>query len=87
MHERVEVVHTAVPPSLAGQGNTAPVSSRRPMLKHFHARFPDTAAFAMANRVVLLRASDGVPIDVALGALPFEDCAVERATDFAYSPG
>lgn len=59
--------------------------SEEPYVTALLERFPDTAAFAMANRVVLLRAGDGVPIDVALGALPVEERAVERASDFPYS--
>lgn len=70
---------------ITGYGSEEPYVAA--LLQHFSGRFPDTAAFAMANRVVLLRSDDGVPIDVALGALPFEERAVERATDFEYSPG
>lgn len=32
---------------------------------------------------MLLRTAEGVPIDVALGALPFEERAVRRATDWS----
>lgn len=70
---------------LTGYGSEEPYVAA--LLERFSGRFPDTAAFALANRVVLLRSDDGVPIDVALGALPFEERAVERATDFAYTPG
>lgn len=35
-----------------------------------------------AARVVPARASNGVPVDLALGGFPFEERAVERATDF-----
>jgi hypothetical protein len=38
------------------------------------------AAFALVNRVLLLRASSGVPIDIGLGGLPFEVASTERAT-------
>lgn len=70
---------------ITGYGSEEPYVTA--LLEHFPGRFPDTADFAMANRVVLLRSDDGVPIDVALGALPFEERAVDRATDFTYSPG
>ena len=39
-----------------------------------------------ANRVLLLRSASGVGIDVALGALPFEESVVARATRFEF-PG
>ncbi len=32
---------------------------------------------------MLLRTAEGVPIDVALGALPFEERSVQRASDWA----
>ena len=38
----------------------------------------------MANRVLLLRASNGLDIDISLGALPFEEDCVTRATPFAF---
>lgn len=57
------------------------------LVARFEGRVDDTAGFAMRNRVVLLRASNGTPIDVALGALPFEEHAIERATPFAIGDG
>jgi hypothetical protein len=50
------------------------------LLEGFASRIADARAFALANRVLLLRAANGVPLDVALGALDFELRAVERAT-------
>lgn len=50
-------------------------------LDRFTERMPDARAFARANRVLLLRSADGIPIDVALGSLPFETRAVEDARD------
>lgn len=40
---------------------------------------PDGANFALCNRVLLLRSSAGIGIDIALGALPFEEIAIARA--------
>ena len=37
--------------------------------------------------MLLLQASNGVGIDVSLGALPFEEMAVERATYFGFVEG
>jgi len=44
---------------------------------------PDPLAFATANRVLLLRSSGGVGIDLAFGALDFERRAVERSSDWS----
>lgn len=42
------------------------------LLDRFEPRHDDARAFALENRVVLLRAANGTPVDVALGALDFE---------------
>lgn len=70
---------------LTGYGTEAPFVDA--LVARFDGRVDDTAGFAMRNRVVLLRASNGTPIDVALGALPFEERAIERATPFAIGDG
>ena len=56
------------------------------LLERYAGRIDDAAGFALANRVLLLRSASGVGIDVALGALPFEESVVARATRFAF-PG
>jgi hypothetical protein len=56
------------------------------LLRHFQPRRPDAAAFARANRVLLLRASTGVGLDIALGGLPFEESAVARSSPFRFPP-
>lgn len=56
-------------------------------LDRFHSRVDDPAGFARANRVLLLRASNGIPIDVALGALPFEERATQRASTYRFTDG
>lgn len=56
-------------------------------LDRFAGRIPDARKFALDNRVVLLRSDFGVPIDVALGAMPFEERAIDRATDFVLREG
>ncbi len=50
------------------------------LLGNFVSRVPDAPAFAQRARVVLLRTASGVPIDIALGALPFEERSVARAS-------
>lgn len=39
----------------------------------YSARIADAGEFARRNRVLLLAAPNGIPIDVALAALPFEE--------------
>jgi hypothetical protein len=46
----------------------------------FTPRIPDAGDFALQSRVVLLVASNQVPIDVALGFLEFESRSVGRAS-------
>lgn len=50
------------------------------LLSGLQPRPPDARDFALRNRVVLVSRSEGVPIDIALGAMPFEEDAVSRAT-------
>jgi predicted nucleotidyltransferase len=41
----------------------------------------------LENRVLLLRGSEGIGIDVALGCLPFEEQAIRSAVDVELEPG
>lgn len=54
------------------------------LLGAFAPRIPDAAAFAQANRVLLLRADSGVGLDIALAGLPFEALVIERSSVFTY---
>jgi hypothetical protein len=56
-------------------------------LDSFRGRIPDARDFALQNRVLLLSSGSGIPIDVALGAMPFEERATDRATDFVLQEG
>ena len=49
------------------------------LLAGFASRMEGMRDFAFRHRVLLLRASNGIPLDVSLGALDFEDMAVERS--------
>ncbi len=49
------------------------------LLERFPARIAEPVAFALRHRVFLLRSTAGVSLDVALGALPFEEEVVRRA--------
>ena len=53
-----------------------------PLLSAFSGRRADAREFALQSRVALLQTSSGVPLDIAFGALPFEERAVERASPF-----
>jgi hypothetical protein len=55
-------------------------------LQSYEARRPDARGFALQNRVLLLRHPSGVGIDIALGALPFEESAVYRAVTIEFEP-
>jgi hypothetical protein len=57
------------------------------LLGRFASRIPDARDFGLKNRVVLLKSSGGVGIDVALGGLPFEERCVERASDWPVAGG
>ena len=56
------------------------------LLERFDSRISDGAAFALAHRVLLLQASNGVAIDITLGALPFEITMVRRAVRVPFGP-
>lgn len=57
------------------------------LLAHFDSRLADAVAFALKNRVLLISASNSVPIDISLGGIPFEEEVVSRARPFDFSPG
>lgn len=63
---------------LAGFGEEEPVVDG--LLDRFRPRLDDARQFAVQNRVVLLTAGNGIPVDVALGALDFEERVVQRAS-------
>jgi hypothetical protein len=56
----------------------------KPLLAAFASRVPDASAFAAKHRVLLLSSGKGIPIDVALGGIPFEERCVTRATEFDF---
>jgi hypothetical protein len=58
---------------LTGFGNEE--SYVRQILATFPPRRDDALEFALQNRVLLVTASNGTPVDISLAALPFEDRA------------
>lgn len=57
------------------------------LLKAYSPRRSDCREFALAHRVLLLRTDRGVPLDLALGALPFEERTVQRASAWMWAEG
>ncbi len=57
------------------------------LLSQYEGRREDTKAFALQFRVLLLRASNGVPLDIALGAMPFEESSVARSSHWQLPDG
>ncbi|MFT4586895.1 MAG: hypothetical protein ACI9VS_000246 [Candidatus Binatia bacterium] len=57
------------------------------LLASYEARIDNAKEFALTNRVLLLRSSQGIGIDIALAGLPFEESAVDTAQDIELEPG
>jgi len=57
------------------------------LLRRYAGRIPDAKGFALQNRVLLIKHSSGVGIDIALAALPFEECVVDRSVTIEAEPG
>ncbi len=50
------------------------------ILTHFQGRLLEARQFALQSRVLLVQGSNEIPVDISLGALPFEKASVERAS-------
>lgn len=59
----------------------------RALLSAFTSRISDGLAFALNNRVLLLKASNGKDVDISFGALPFEEEMIRRANRQEFAPG
>jgi len=57
------------------------------LLSALSPRRQDAREFALVHRVLLLRTAAGVDVDIALGAFPFEERSVERASPWSWMPG
>lgn len=57
------------------------------VLGRFDGRRPDARRFALTYRVLLVRASVGVPLDMALGSTQFEVESVDRSSNWEIEPG
>jgi hypothetical protein len=69
---------------LTGFGNE--LSFARAIVEKFQPRIEGAIEFALQNRVLLVRSSAGVGIDIALGALPFEESAIKRSSACDFGP-
>lgn len=58
----------------------------RQLLEKYSSRVENATDFALKNRVLLLYSSEGVPVDISLSGLPFEEKMIKRATPFIFSP-
>ncbi|HEY1811580.1 MAG TPA: hypothetical protein VGG74_04445 [Kofleriaceae bacterium] len=70
---------------LTGFGGEEPFVDE--LLAHLRGRIPDAREFALQHRTLLLAASNGVHADISLGAMPFEERSVERASPFVLPSG
>jgi hypothetical protein len=57
------------------------------LLSEYPGRVENAREFARHHRVLLLKTPSEVGIDVSLGALPFEERMVDRATTFSFALG
>jgi hypothetical protein len=55
------------------------------LLQSFPARRSDAREFALVQRVLLITTPAGIPVDVALGAFPFEERSVQRSSAWTWS--
>jgi len=57
------------------------------LLSAFAARYPGAREFALQRRVLLLKASNGIDLDISLGGLPFEQNCIARASRWIFEDG
>lgn len=57
------------------------------LLKRLNPRRPDAREFAVSRRVLLAQTPEGVEVDIALGALPFEERTISRASQWQVREG
>jgi hypothetical protein len=69
---------------ITGFGKEREIVAR--ILKQLPPRTKDALDFALENRVLLVKTKGGVAVDISLGALPFEESVVKRATPYRFRP-
>jgi hypothetical protein len=55
------------------------------LLRSFEPRRSDAREFALSRRVLLLRTTSGVNLDIAFGAFPFEERSIQRSSPWAWA--
>ena len=68
---------------LTGVGNEERFTDA--LIGAFATRRPDAREFALRHRVLLVRTGSGVDVDVAFGALPFEERSIQRASPWVWT--
>jgi hypothetical protein len=58
-----------------------------PLLRSLPPRRPDAREFALRHRVLLARTPEGIDVDIAFGALPFEERTIARASAWEIRAG
>jgi hypothetical protein len=56
------------------------------LIENYTSRISDAHHFALENRVLLLYASNNVPVDISLSGLHFEEKMIERSTSYTFHP-
>ncbi len=64
-----------------------PTSFIQLIIDRFPPRLEDALDFARRNRVILVRASNGYPLDISLGLPGYEDEVMHRAIEYELEPG
>lgn len=57
------------------------------ILESYQPRRADAEEFALRHRVLLVQSSSGIGLDISLGALPFEQQMIDRASNVEFLPG
>jgi hypothetical protein len=68
---------------LTGFGGEEPFVDR--LLERYTPRRPDARPFSLERRVLLIADANGIPLDVSLAALPFEERVVNRSSSYAFA--
>jgi hypothetical protein len=55
------------------------------LVDSFPVRRKDAREFALSRRVLLLRTGSGMDVDLALGAFPFEERSIQRASTWSWA--
>jgi hypothetical protein len=56
------------------------------VMQSFLPRRADAREFALRHRVLLVRTHGGVDVDIAMGALPFEERSIRRSSRWTWAP-